>query len=60
MPRTKSPLSITTSVASALRFHYVECALCESCFKVLKEITAAPAHKCWAAEKIKAQLENKT
>ena len=30
------------------RFHYLECPKCESCFKVAKDITSVPAHKCWA------------
>lgn len=41
------------------RSHYLECSKCESCFKVAKDVTAVPAHKCWAADKeavIVAQL----
>ncbi len=32
-------------------FHYVECPKCESSFKVPQNVTAIPAHKCWAKEK---------
>ena len=33
------------------RFHYLECPKCESCFRVAKDVTSVPAHKCWAEEK---------
>lgn len=36
------------------RCHYLECPKCESCFKVAKDVTSVPVHKCWAAEKEQA------
>lgn len=38
------------------RHHYLECSKCESCFKVAKDVTSVPAHKCWAAEKEAARI----
>ena len=39
------------------RIHYLECPKCESCFKVPKDVTSVPAHKCWAEEKERAKAQ---
>lgn len=51
VPYAKSTSPGTAERRKPRRVHYLECPECESCFKVAKDITSVPAHKCWAEEK---------